>query len=61
MRYCIDAIFIDINGKVIGVFNDLKPFRMTPIIKNAAYVLEMASGPAANNSLEVGDIIKFED
>ena len=61
MRYSIDVIFMDINGRVLAVFNDLKPFRVTPFIKNAAYALEMASGSAGENSLKAGDNIQFED
>lgn len=61
MRYSIDVIFIDINGEVLAVFNNLKPFRITPFIKNASYALEMISGTVEKNSLKAGDNIQFED
>ena len=61
MRYSIDVIFIDSNGGVLAVFNDIKPFRVTPFIKGAYYVMEMISGSIKNLSLKAGDNIQFED
>ncbi len=60
MRYSIDVIFLGIDGEVLAIFNGLKPFRVTPFIKNASHALEMISGSVDKSSLETGDTIQFE-
>ena len=59
MRYSIDVIFLDKDGEVLAIFNGLKPFRVTPFIKNASHALEMMSGSVDKNSLGTGDTIQF--
>ncbi len=61
MRYSIDVIFLDTDGEVLAIFSGLKPFRVTPFIKNASHALEMISGSVDENFLGTGDIIQFED
>jgi uncharacterized membrane protein (UPF0127 family) len=60
MRYGVDAAFIDGKGKIIAVFKDLNPWRITPYIREAVLVLETQSGFLENRSLAVGDRIIFE-
>lgn len=60
MRYNIDTVFLNKNNEVIAVFQNVKPFRITPFIESASKVLELKSGTIKNTSLKVGDIIYFE-
>jgi uncharacterized protein len=59
MRYRIDAVFIDIRGRVTAVYKDLAPFRFSPYIKDACSVLELKAGSAYKASIEIGEIISF--
>jgi uncharacterized membrane protein (UPF0127 family) len=59
MRYSIDAVFLDRNNKIIAVYNNIGPFRVTQIIKNSFSVLEMCSGSIDRASLSIGDVIRF--
>lgn len=59
MRYSIDAVFLDRNYKVIAIYNDIRPFRVTQFIKNSFSVLEICSGTIGKTSLSIGDIIRF--
>jgi uncharacterized membrane protein (UPF0127 family) len=43
MKFNIDACFLDKNFKIIKVYKNLKPWRMTNIIWRAKYVLEIPS------------------
>jgi len=61
MRYSIDVIFLDKKNQVLAIYNDLKPFRATPFIKNAFFALELKSGVVKKSSLEPGDLINFEE
>jgi uncharacterized membrane protein (UPF0127 family) len=59
MRYSIDAVFLDYNNRVVAVYNNIRPFRITPFIKNAFSVLELSSGIVRQTSLKVGDLIRY--
>ena len=43
MSYPIDVIFCSAENQVVAIRKNLKPFRIVPPIKNAAYVIELAS------------------
>ncbi|MCL4378768.1 MAG: DUF192 domain-containing protein [Actinobacteria bacterium] len=60
MRYCIDVIFLDKFDEIIKVFHSFKPFRFTPLIKNASRVLELKSGFINYVSLKTGDRLYIE-
>ena len=46
MRFPIDAVFVDRDGRVVGVERELKPWR-TARRRGAKAVLELAAGAAA--------------
>jgi uncharacterized membrane protein (UPF0127 family) len=46
MRFPIDAVFVDRDGKVVGVERELRPWR-TARHRGAKAVLELAAGAAA--------------
>jgi len=60
MRYSLDVVFLDKKNQVLAIYQDVRPFRATPFIKNAFFVLEMKSGTIVKSSLEPGDLISFE-
>ena len=41
MRFSIHAIFLDKSNKIIKIYKDLKPWRITPIFFNVKQVLEI--------------------
>ena len=60
MRYSLDAAFMDDRGKIIVIFKNLGPWKITPYIAEAASVLEARSGFLKKRLLTVGDRIIFE-
>ncbi len=40
MRFPIDVVYLDAEGKVLRVIEGLKPWRLGPVIREARYVLE---------------------
>lgn len=60
MRYGIDAVFLDRSNRVLKIYRDIKPFRVTPFIKGAFSVLETAAGTIKRTSLKESDLINFE-
>ena len=60
MRFPIDVLFLDANNRVIYIVKDLKPFRVTPLIRGAIKVLEIKSGEVSRLGLNVGNILRFK-
>ena len=60
MRYSIDVVFLNKKNFVLAVFQNVKPFRITPFVRNAFFALELRSGTIEETSLKVGDLIHFE-
>jgi uncharacterized membrane protein (UPF0127 family) len=60
MRYSLDAAFMDVDGKIIAVFENFGPWKITPYIAKAVSVLEARSGFLKKRLLAVGDRIIFE-
>ncbi len=58
MAYAIDVAFVSLDGKVLRVVRNLRPWRMTAPCMGARYTIEMASGAMAE--LREGDVVSFE-
>ena len=58
MRFAIDFVFVDSTGKVVKIYHDVKPWRMTSFVKNATDAIEMVSGLAKAKNLNEGDILE---
>ena len=58
MRFPIDAVFLDSNGKILTIYRELKPWRMSWIHFRAHSVLELASGQSNRLQLRVGEVLQ---
>ena len=59
LRYSIDAVFIDGEGEIITVFENIRPWRFMPYVGRANAVIEFKGGFIKEMSLCVGDRILF--
>jgi len=59
MRYSIDALFINKDGKVLSIFKNMGPWRFTPYITEAESVIESKSGSLNWKTIKEGDRIIF--
>jgi uncharacterized membrane protein (UPF0127 family) len=57
MRYPIDVLFLDRDLKVLYIYEEMRPGRLSPSIKNAAHVVELAAGSVQKSKLVEGDIL----
>lgn len=55
MRYPIDAVFVDADGRVTKVVANLKPWRVVWWARGARDCLELPAGAAATADIQVGD------
>lgn len=59
MRFSIDVIFLDMDGKVIKIVRGLKPWRLAGCLFGAHMVIEFSAG-ALTNKIKAGNTIKIE-
>jgi len=60
MRYEFDAIFLDRNGKVVGVHPRFRGNRISRIFWRAKGVLELPAGTIDRTTTRVGDEVVFQ-
>lgn len=65
MRFNIDVLFVDNEGFIIHIMQNMAPFRFSPIIRKARFVIELPahtvkfSGTALNDRLNlVPEVLK---
>lgn len=61
MRFSFDAIFLDADFKVIGLYSDFKPFRISRYFKKAKYVLELPKGSIKKFEINIRDKFEFKN
>ena len=54
MRYAIDVVFLNEECRVLRVVHALQPNRISPRVKGASSVLELAAGTSTQVGLEAG-------
>lgn len=58
MRFTIDVLFLDERMAVLRTLPSLKPYRISPIVRGAHSVLELAEGEIERKGIEVGDLLE---
>jgi uncharacterized protein len=56
MRFPIDAVFLDRDWRVVGISDDVRPWRARSR-RGAKAVLELPAGESARRGLQVGDLL----
>ena len=59
MRFSIDAVFIDKEFNVLYVIEDMKPWRLSPLLLKSMYTVELSAG-SLKGSVKAGDKICFK-
>lgn len=59
MRFNLDVLFLDKNDTVLYVMENMKPWRISPIIYRAAKTLEMPAG-TLQGRIKQGAKVRFE-
>ena len=54
MRFSIDAVFLDREWRVVGISDDVRPWRAASS-RGAKAVLELPAGESARRGLRIGD------
>jgi len=59
MRFALDVLFLDKHGTVLHVIENMKPWRLSPIVCHAVQTLEMPAG-TLQGRIKKGMQLRFE-
>lgn len=59
MRFTIDVIGLDKHGKVIKLWPNLVPWRLTSVSTKVKSVIELSAGRIAETEVQLGDVLTF--
>lgn len=59
MRFTFDALFIDKNGIVVHLIENMKPWGASKLVLKSRKVFELPAGTIEKTGTEVGDEIEF--
>ncbi|MDQ2959853.1 MAG: DUF192 domain-containing protein [Candidatus Dormibacteraeota bacterium] len=57
MRFPLDVVFIDGDGRVLKIYAGIKPGRATGIVRKAKGCIELPAGTLARTGVVVGDVL----
>ena len=60
MRFAIDALFLDKQNKVVGLKENMLPFRITRIFPRANQVVELSAHKISQSRTQLNDLIQIE-
>jgi len=60
MRFPIDIVFLNRDGKVLKIDHRLRPWRFSSLVFGASHALELAAGSAERSQTQPGDRIILE-
>ncbi|MEW5783789.1 MAG: DUF192 domain-containing protein [Bacillota bacterium] len=60
MRFAIDVGFVDRNNSLCCLIERMRPFRCSPTVRQAVYVIEAAAGTFGRTGTVTGDLIALE-
>ncbi|MHB1023747.1 MAG: DUF192 domain-containing protein [Acidobacteriaceae bacterium] len=60
MRFPIDVLLLDKQGKVLAIYENLRPFRITRLIWKAWSALELPAGTISRTQTRIGDEVFLE-
>lgn len=61
MRFPIDAVFVDGDGRIVRIYASIKPWRVTGFVRKAKACLELPPGTCAQHGLAAGDVLQLAD
>ncbi|MGK7312854.1 MAG: DUF192 domain-containing protein [Candidatus Longimicrobiales bacterium M2_2A_002] len=59
LRFALDVVFIDEEGRVVGLYPDLRPWRWTSIHRLAMHALELPVGTIDRSATRLGDALSW--
>jgi uncharacterized membrane protein (UPF0127 family) len=61
MRFALDVVFIDGDGRVVRVLDSIRPWRASMPVRGAKAVIELPAGSAAPAGVRAGAVLRMVD
>ena len=61
MRFAIDVVYLNEEGRVLKTYHRLPPYRFAAILWKARSVLELPAGVLERTGTKIGDVLEFRD
>ena len=61
MRFPIDAIFVSRDNRVVGLVENIRPFGVSKIFREASFVIELPTGTIQSSQTKLGDVVEVKD
>ena len=61
MRFAIDVIFVDKSDRVVGLVENIQPFRLSPIFLSSSRAVELPAGTIAATRTSRGDRLEWRE
>jgi len=61
MRFPIDVLFVDRENRVVHILSDMRPWRISKIVRRGRFVIELPAGTAGETGTQVGDFVGIEE
>ena len=58
MRFALDVIYLDENGRVVKIDENVQPGKICKTVRNAKSVIEMKASAASRLGIRTGDILE---
>jgi uncharacterized membrane protein (UPF0127 family) len=59
MKFVFDAVFLDASLRVVRLYEEMKPWRVSAVVLTARSVLELPAGTIAQTHTRIGDQFKM--
>ena len=59
MRYPLDILFLDKQGKVVFMYRGIKPWRLGRIVRGARLAIELPEGTIDASETQIGDTVSI--
>lgn len=60
MKFSLDVIFVNKKNEVVAIYENIKPWKFTPVIKGAYIAIELSPNTVVNTKTTIGDVLGFE-
>lgn len=60
MRFPIDVVYVNGQGRVVGLAPELPPNRVGPVVPRARFVLELPAGTIQQTGTSIGDELEVQ-
>lgn len=60
MRFPIDVLFVSKEKEILHIITNMRPWRQSPRIKGAYYVVELPAGTVGDSGTETGHFLSWQ-